>query len=215
MPSTGPGSLWHNLRTVFREPVFAGVIDRLSDTSPFGPRPPVPDDESVGDFVSKRIGERAANNLVSALFHGIYAGDVWQLSAKSVLGLVYEQEKRNKSLISVFYNAAFKQEAWAFADDTDLQMKLGEGDWDENIKEKISDASVFTFKRGIFQLVEALMQRLATKPNVTFAKETQVTNMEKYDKSGSIRVCSAPLSVGPDMLLTCDPDIIQTHEFQQ
>ena len=40
----------------------------------------VPAEESVFDFVSRRIGDEAARVLVDAMVSGIYAGDVRSLS---------------------------------------------------------------------------------------------------------------------------------------
>lgn len=47
--------------------------------------PPASDDESVGAFITRISGGNTAitENLVSAVMHGIYGGDVWKLSVAS------------------------------------------------------------------------------------------------------------------------------------
>ncbi|CAK7266969.1 oxygen-dependent protoporphyrinogen oxidase [Sporothrix epigloea] len=94
-----------SFRHVHREPAFAGIWraafgylvplgDRLEDTharmvaaskAP-GRVPPPSSDESVGAYIMRRTSGQArplVNNMVSALMHGIYGGDVWKLSVAS------------------------------------------------------------------------------------------------------------------------------------
>lgn len=117
------------------------------------------EDESVGEYLSKRLGERMANNVASAVFHGIYAGDIWKLSAKSILSWLFEQESRQDSLMGVFRNLRRRQ-AWSFADDVFMQMLLQEGAWSDSIATQFRNASVFTFPKGVQQLPDALVRWL-------------------------------------------------------
>ena len=73
MPSSIPQYLGD-----FRNPVMRGTLSRfmmepfvgISDKS----------EESIHDFVSRRLGARMANEMISAVVHGIYAGDAQKLS---------------------------------------------------------------------------------------------------------------------------------------
>ncbi|CDF88132.1 BN860_03048g1_1 [Zygosaccharomyces bailii CLIB 213] len=57
-------------------------------------------DESVHSFISRRFGnEYVSTNLVSAVFHGIYADDVKQLSARKVMGRMVEYEAKYGSIL--------------------------------------------------------------------------------------------------------------------
>ena len=57
-------------------------------------------DESAHSLLSRRFGnEYVSNNIFSAIFHGIYAGDIKELSAKRTLGSIVELEKKYGSLI--------------------------------------------------------------------------------------------------------------------
>lgn len=52
-----------------------------------------PTDESVAAFVTHRLGSEAADVFASAVYHGIYAGDIDRLSARVLLGPLWEREK--------------------------------------------------------------------------------------------------------------------------
>lgn len=60
-------------------------------------------DESVHSFISRRFGnEFVSTNLVSAIFHGIYADDVKHLSARKVMGTMVEYEAKYGSILKGF-----------------------------------------------------------------------------------------------------------------
>ena len=64
-------------------------------TEPMKPkRPDSMSDETVGSFLARRVDKRVADNIVSAVFHGIYAGDINQLSAKTLLSMAWQLEGR-------------------------------------------------------------------------------------------------------------------------
>jgi oxygen-dependent protoporphyrinogen oxidase len=64
---------------------------------PFAPRGRK-EDESVYDFVSRRIGAEAASVLVDAMVSGIYAGDVRQLSLPATFPRMHQMEQEHGSL---------------------------------------------------------------------------------------------------------------------
>lgn len=69
------------------EPFRKGPVNQISD-------------ESAHNFISRRFGnEYVSNNIFSALFHGIYAGDIKKISAKKTLGTMVELEQKQGSLI--------------------------------------------------------------------------------------------------------------------
>lgn len=57
------------------------------------------DDESIYDFISRRLGSGIANKFMDPLTSGIYAGNIHQLSLKSCFPLLHEWEKTKGSLI--------------------------------------------------------------------------------------------------------------------
>jgi protoporphyrinogen/coproporphyrinogen III oxidase len=57
------------------------------------------EDESVYDFVARRIGKSAAEILVAAMVQGVFAGDAQQLELKSAFPKMYAAEQRHGSLV--------------------------------------------------------------------------------------------------------------------
>ena len=64
-------------------------------------------DESVGSFLTRRFGSALADNVVSAIFHGIYAGDIYKLSARAIVPSLWATEIRNQSIIKGLLEQAF------------------------------------------------------------------------------------------------------------
>ncbi len=185
----GPGqSSWDILRNVWSEPVFKGVLSGLANEALKESRPANVRDESIGQFISRRVNRPIANNLSSALYHGIYAGDIWKLSAKSILPLPWAREEKYGNLSTALYDTFWNKTAWDFCDDLELQCKLQDGLWDPKMGEKIRMASVFMFKKGLGQFAERLEQRLASKMNVKIEKSINVVQVQKADESSNIKV---------------------------
>jgi protoporphyrinogen/coproporphyrinogen III oxidase len=87
------------LRAIRTEPLLKGVIGAV-----FGePRKTtrVVEDESVGHFLSRKFGPAVADNIASAVFHGIYAGDIYQLSAKTLLPQLKYLDSRHPRVAGV------------------------------------------------------------------------------------------------------------------
>ena len=61
-------------------------------------------DETVYDFLKRRIGEEAVNKLVDPVLGGIYAGDIKKLSALTVLKSMKLGEQRYGSLLRTVLN---------------------------------------------------------------------------------------------------------------
>lgn len=62
-------------------PVMKGVLTSIFK-EPLVERNTTLKDESIHSFISRRLGVHVAENLVSAMVHGIYAGDIKKLSIK-------------------------------------------------------------------------------------------------------------------------------------
>lgn len=190
MPGEGMSfsEIFNILRT---EPVFDGLLGAIWKDITTRKRPDTLEDESIGNFIARRGDARLANNLASALFHGIYAGDIWQLSAKTILALPWQREGKRGSLTLQGLGSAMTNVTWQFCDDVQMQMDLAETRWDPEFREKIVDCSVFTFKKGLGQLAEALEKHLEDNPNITIARETFLLNIDNSEEA-HVKVSSAP-----------------------
>jgi len=69
-------------------------------------KPSGSDDESIGDFVRRRMGQQVLDRLVAPLAAGIYTGDVDRLSMRATMGPVAKMERSYGSLAKA--NAANK-----------------------------------------------------------------------------------------------------------
>jgi oxygen-dependent protoporphyrinogen oxidase len=82
-----------------RSPLFtlAGKARMASEV--IVPRRTVEDDESIGQFVSRRFGREAVDYLADPLLAGIHAGDVDRLSIGALFPRLVDAERRTGSVI--------------------------------------------------------------------------------------------------------------------
>lgn len=156
-------------------PAMKGVLGGIL-SEPFRRRRPKDlEDESVGSFLTRRFNSALANNLASAVLHGIYAGDVNKLSAKSLFPGLWAAEASHgslfKSLVSVRRMEEHERDR---AIREELQSDNAE------ICARMEGTSVFSFRGGIETLVSALLRDLDGKPNVTIKTGSTVSGIE-YD----------------------------------
>lgn len=185
MPGPGQG-FYDMLWTLLTEPAFKGLWSSIFERSN-PPRPVDVEDESVLSFLTRRLGSpHIANNLVSAVFHGIYAGDIEKLSARSLLAKQYHMEKVSGSFSVAFIDGRRSGYSWSLTKDHELRKELGLKV--EELTDDLALASVFSFKRGIGTLTDALEESLRRNPNVQFRTNDPIKTL-KYDvESNSIQV---------------------------
>ena len=183
----GPGDgLVSALGSLLTEPLFKGVISGMIGEFFRPPRPPDLEDESVGSFVSRRVSRHVADNVTSALFHGIYAGDIYQLSMKSIARLVWDLERVHGSLIKTFLRADPKTQIVPRADAELLQQLQRQGDAGfANPK----DTAQYSFKVGVDTLVRALARRLERSNNVALNIQTEIKEITHAGAKGGVTVC--------------------------
>ncbi|MCJ1474141.1 hypothetical protein MMC13_002799 [Lambiella insularis] len=182
----GPGSsILGVLSSMLSEPVFQGLLYGFA-TEIFQPARDDLGDESVGDFLSRRVGSSVADNIVSAVIHGIYAGDIYQLSARSILGKLYQLEDSYGSLILGNILEASRDDPLAPSFDAHLMKYLkpfmvGSDGTPVQGTEVIAltrESSVYTFRRGIGQLAESLENALSNNPKVTILTNNPIETLE-------------------------------------
>lgn len=113
----------------------AGKLRLLKE--PFvAPRPASLDDESVHSFFARRFGEEAALYGAGPMVSGVYAGDPHSLSMRSAFPRLWDAEGRGGSVIKGMLKAPKRAGA------------------------KPPRPRTLTFRRGLEQMVEALVARL-------------------------------------------------------
>lgn len=105
------------------------------------PRSNPAQDQSLGEFFRRRLGDEVVENLIEPLLSGIYAGDIDQLSLMSTFPQFYQVEQKYRSLILGMKKS------------TGLQAKKAGSP-------KKKEGMFLTFKSGLQSLVDAIETRL-------------------------------------------------------
>jgi oxygen-dependent protoporphyrinogen oxidase len=144
-------------------------------------------DETVGSFISRRVDSRIANNLVSAVFHGIWAGDIHQLSAKTLLGLAWQLEGRYGSALGGFFRMQNEQqtpeqETLVHPWDLERSRAVNEAvDLEPGFAEDLKGCSHFMFRDGIQTLYRGLQKAVEEKGNVEVRTEAPIQSFKPLE----------------------------------
>ena len=173
-PSMGIAKIAFSLTT---EPVFRGVPSGMIHDFFTAPNPPGPPDvdESIGDFISRRFNRHVVDNLLSAIIHGIYAGDVWQLSADMLMPKQRFYEQRYNGLLTgMALDRTLSKE-----EDAKLLSKWSKSALPVSHKlwSNLQRASFFTFKQGMSELAIRLEETLRDRDNVELKTNTSVASV--------------------------------------
>ena len=175
----GPGvSLLQNFSALLSEPIFNGLISSALTEVAKSPRPNELQDESVGSFISRRFGSNLADNIVSAVFHGVYAGDIYNLSARTILAGVWQLELQYQSIVKGVISAAMGATAPVALEDLAIIKKHKSRPPRSDAIEAAKQSSVFTFRGGIGELADRLESKLAESPRVSIKRRTIAEHIE-------------------------------------
>lgn len=199
------------LFTLARSGILSGALGVIKE--PLQPkRPAALSDETVGSFLARRMDKRFTDNLVSAVFHGIYAGDIWQLSARTLLSAAWQLEDRYGSALGGFLrmqhetdNGAMQTMAHPYDLDAARAMQ-SEIDLDLDLAENLKDASVFSFKGGMQTLARGLQNAMEKTGNIEIRAGSPVASFNMADgaenKVEVIAGVRTPPASSPTSLLT-------------
>lgn len=201
LPVPRPSLPWYtNLMNMFQtlqEPLFEGFVSGVLLEHWKPPRMPHEweEDESVASFVSRRFNSQIADNLVSAVIHGIYAGDIDQLSAQALFGSARDLEGTGIVYGSLWRGLTRKTATPA---DEILAIKAHVGKAFEDlgtvtrripyVRGNAASASTYTFRRGIQQLTEALAHALKNSGKVDVRTSTHVQAVRRLENSETLEV---------------------------
>lgn len=190
-PQPGAGLLVNmisNVLPLFTEPALKGILLAAMTEAFRPPRDKSVEDESVGDFVSRRFGKDVADNLASAVFHGIYAGDIYKLSAKTLLPHFWRNEIASGGIFRALFDP--KKTVRVPYDMYHEQRITGKErglDWIKTVTKKLKGASVFAMKGGMQQLVDGLGSSLSQLPNVEIKTNSRITHIGRQDAALEVR----------------------------
>lgn len=114
-------------------------------------------DESLGGFLARRIGDEIVTSIAEPLLAGIYAGDLYKLSLQATFPQFAEYERKHGSII--------------------LGSRHNRAIMAEKNKGK-QPATFMTFRQGLTSMVEALQSALT---DITVRTETKVEALEKHN----------------------------------
>ena len=189
-PNTGLLSKLFDLgRTVLTEPAFKGVLPALLAEATIPCRPSNIRDESVGTFMRRRFGTAITDNLLSGLFHGIYAGDIYKLSARQLMPYLWYMENRDhdgNGVLAEMMELVFRGSQMIALDKHQFTTRfrkdrVGDIDGFNFLWNQMRQTSVYSFVNGIGQLTDSLLDNLKANENVTIKTGCKITF--EYDES--------------------------------
>ncbi|CAG8252100.1 unnamed protein product [Penicillium salamii] len=204
-PSTKKLTFIENIQRIIQnlqDPLFKGLFSGVLKDVFSPPRHPSEwaKDESVADFVERRWGSNIAENLVSSVYHGIYAGDIDQLSAQTLMGDLRNNEGGvggvggfvSGGVLGSMISRSMSKTTTRKVDDFMAVEAIPAGPElvrrQPQLERLLAQASTFSFKRGVAQLTEALAASLNASPKVKIHKNIQVQTLGRTLHSSSISI---------------------------
>ncbi|KAG9300742.1 hypothetical protein G9A89_023540 [Geosiphon pyriformis] len=166
-----PSSLFGGITSLFSLPVMQGVISGLL-REPFVQTKHL-DDESIHSFISRRLDQRLSDNMISAVIHGIYAGDVTKLSLRSTLPFLYYAERKHGSIFKGVIKGRNQLIPYSQQDQL-LQMTAKKN---PELLDRIKKFSLYSFRDGVEELTRAIEKDLVAKMNVAIKIGQQVKSL--------------------------------------
>lgn len=122
--------------------------------------PPEGEDESVDSLIRRRFGPDIAEKIVSAVMHGIYAGDSRQLSAGAVLPQLQEYERKHGGILRGMW-----AERKAVSPDA-TEIERVKRAFEPEQTRLLERASVWSMLGGVETLSKGLLRGLRERSNV-------------------------------------------------
>lgn len=139
------------------------------------------DDQSLGEFIKRRVGKEVLDHLVDPILTSIYAGDVDQMSLMATLPTYYEMEQKYRSLI------------------IGLSKHSKENKWLEDIQ--INQDSFQSLVGGLQSLADAIEEQLV-KDSIILG--TSVTSIEKIGQGYMLQLSSKQI-IYADAIISAVP----------
>ncbi|EEQ39725.1 protoporphyrinogen oxidase [Clavispora lusitaniae] len=140
-------------------------------------------DESVRSFIERRFGSPAlADNVLSAIMHGIYSGDVSRLSAKATLPSLLEYEREYGSIIKAIWSKMTgknKKEKEGINEALlEYERDISPGADLSNLSKSLKQYPILRLHSGLQVLPLALANYLIQQKNVDIFYNTQIDKLK-------------------------------------
>jgi protoporphyrinogen/coproporphyrinogen III oxidase len=174
---------------VFTGSLFAGVIPGIIREYRTLGRPEDLEDESIGSFLERRLGStQIGDNLISAAMHGIYAGDIYQLSAKSLMPSPWFTELEFGGMIRGGLKHASEKTYAITERDYALSQEMRNVLLELARSDEMRSANIYSFKRGIGTLSDALATALKKNSRVQIKTGSTVKKVSLDSEGNCVKV---------------------------
>lgn len=140
-------------------------------------------DESVDSFFRRRFGPHIADNMVSAMIRGIYAGDSKDLSIRAIFPSLWEMEKKYGSVIKGMLSKTPKNI------EEEARISQYKSNLDPTLLKDLEDCSVWGLQGGMQSLASSLEQELKSRSNVKILCNSKVNSITTANGHHTIQVC--------------------------
>lgn len=178
-------------------------------------------DESAHSFIHRRFGnEHISKNVFSALFHGIYAGDIKKLSAKRTIGKMVEMENTSGSLIKSMFNKMIIK--YKNRNDTrshkieisPLLKKFAEATGQSekqliSLSQRLKAFPMVGFRSGLDCYPKTLSEYITGLPNVSVKHEAVESVIPGKDGKNVVIVSDSGESTFDHARLTVNPNVLE------
>lgn len=171
---------WENFQNIWAEPVFDTALWSAVREPWKEVRDVSVKDESVAELFGRRLSKTMVDRILSGVIHGIYAGDVYNLSAKSLFPKQFRDEVVHGSVLRGAISRMRDGMEVPKAEADFLQEMKG-FNWDKSLNMTLRDTSVFTFKDGLGMLVDRLARKLWEAGNVDIRTTSPVKSLALAD----------------------------------
>ncbi|OBZ83106.1 Protoporphyrinogen oxidase [Choanephora cucurbitarum] len=191
LPSSLSSALF-NKPPVLKSVLLAGALESFrSSRFQQGQPKDGQEDESIYSFMERRFNQHAALHLMGAMTHGIYAGDVKQLSLQSTFRMLHEAERNYNGVIRGLMKGVNTETM------RERGMAVRARDHRPEWFSQLEKMSVVGFKSGLESLPERLLTWLRQRPNVEILTNEPVESIHLLSngKEGKIKTRSRELFV--------------------
>lgn len=141
------------------------------------------DDESLGAFVRRRLGQEALDRVAQPLIGGIYTGDPDELSLKATMPRFLEMETRHRSVILAMWRQRRESQRKRQSNDSDSGARYSE---------------LVSFDRGIQTVIDRLVEVL---PSESLHCNRAVTHLEWVEKRWRVTLSDGRIEVADGVIL--------------
>ncbi|KFY94105.1 hypothetical protein V498_04064 [Pseudogymnoascus sp. VKM F-4517 (FW-2822)] len=183
IPSPNDGFL-QKVWPLLTEPLFEGLPGALWAERNVPKRPDSLIDESIGGFVKRRGGgsKKLVDNVLSAVVHGIFAGDVNQLSVRSLMPRMWEAEGKYGSLTEAMMRTTPEMYG------AGSLHKSGAALVGQELGRKAREAGIYTFMNGMQTLPDALAKVVRGAGNADIRMATSASKISRSEDGKTVQI---------------------------